>query len=179
MPNLRLYLMIALLLILALCVGGPAAKADVYVYKGLGGIWSSGLTDACEFLAKKGIKCHFGEEPKPNGKPIVLVGHSMGGGSAINYAMSMKVATVILLDPVGSAAQLSARTILVQSASWNSQPPNGAIVVHCRDCSHTSLDDNEGIQFLIIREAVNAHAAVAQAVVPAPTVTKKYWRRRR
>jgi pimeloyl-ACP methyl ester carboxylesterase len=151
------------------------ARGDVYVYRGLGGVWSSGLGEACAFLERKGIKCRFGEEPKPNGKPIVLVGHSMGGGTAINYAMAMKVHTVILLDPVGSAFAISARTILVQSAGWNSQPPNGAIVVHCRDCSHTSLDDNEGIQYMIIREAVSAHAGYV-----APAVEeKKTWRRRR
>src|ERR1700730_3978457 len=132
MKSCRLLPRCLLIMLLGLAWGGPAharnvhassahqSSAHVYLLRGIFNV-SVGLDALADKLRRIGIAATvYGHEEEGTvaadalqqyqaGRPIILVGHSLGAGAAVSVARRLgnsgiPVALVVLLDPVSSAA---------------------------------------------------------------------------
>ena len=107
----------ALLFIAILALPTSAGAADIWIFRGLlGHIYSTGLDDLGERLKRNGhrvhVLAHFGSnsalaEIIKRKNSVTLIGHSMGGKTAIKLARELavhgiEVCLLATIDPVGS-----------------------------------------------------------------------------
>lgn len=117
---------LAIALVLTVVAAFPARSADspnVYFFRGFLNIWSTGFDQMAEELRARGIKVRVlghtstgtarreilagGTSRRPGTRPLVLVGHSLGGNAAMALAKSLtgenvSVNLVMTLDPTRS-----------------------------------------------------------------------------
>ena len=107
----------ALLFIAILALPTSACAADIWIFRGLlGHIYSTGLDDLGERLKRNGHRVHVLAHGRGNDaywqiinrkKSVALVGHSMGGKTALELARKLqaqgvKICLLATIDPVGS-----------------------------------------------------------------------------
>ncbi|MGQ3671297.1 hypothetical protein ACT6QG_02750 [Xanthobacter sp. TB0136] len=108
------------LIVMAQPAAAQASKGHVYLFRGLGGVFSLGMDDLAKKLQERGIDATvyghgswpsvteqaFQESRRNRNAPIMIVGHSLGADAAIQMAERLTALgtpprLVVTFDPVG------------------------------------------------------------------------------
>jgi uncharacterized 2Fe-2S/4Fe-4S cluster protein (DUF4445 family) len=159
------------------------AGGHVYLLKGLANIFSTGLDGLDEKLTKRGIKSsvHNHAEAaslaegaarlqKAGKGPIVIVGHSLGAGAAIDMADRMKElgATVALIVTFGANGEMTVPSNVRRVINYYQ---GGAVATggpgFKGSISNINLDNNTEINHLNIEKNSRLHSAVIPKIQAA------------